>query len=90
MKFRTRLMLLMGSSLSLLVACSTSPTTDEEFGDSVRQLVRSQKVFVAVDETPVDEGDGQRLEAVLEGYRERAPATQDAAVVPSIVINAGQ
>ena len=90
MKFRTSLMLLMGSSLSLLLGCATSPTTDAEFGDSVRQMVRSQKVFVAVDETPVDEGDGQRLETVLEGYRERAPATQEATAVPTLVINAGQ
>ncbi len=89
MKFRTSLMLLMGSSLSLLLGCATSPKTDAEFGNSVRQMVRSQKVFVAVDETPVDEGDGQRLEAVLEAYRESPTTQQDGASGSSIVINAG-
>ena len=90
MTLRMTTLLLVASSLMLIIGCATSPTTDDEFGDSVRQMARSQKVFVAVDETPVQQGDGQRLETVLEEYRVNAPATQDAAEVPSIVINAGQ
>jgi hypothetical protein len=74
----------------LLLGCSTSPTTDEEFGQSVRQMVRSQKVHVAVDEAPVEGGDGQRLESVLDGYRDAAPAARESAPSSSIVINTGQ
>jgi len=73
MKLRLTTTLLVGSILTLLSGCSAYPTTESEFGDSVRQMVRSQKVFVAVDDAPVQTGDGQRLEAVLEGYRENAP-----------------
>ncbi len=90
MRLQLTTTLLVGSTLTLLCGCSAYPATESEFGDSVRQMVRSQKVFVAVDETPVDEGDGQRLETVLEGYRERAPATQEATPAPTIVISTGQ
>jgi hypothetical protein len=73
---------------AVLIGCSATPTTDDEFGDSVRQMVRSQKVFVAVDEAPVSSGDGQRLETVLEGYRSNE--TQTVTEPPaSILINAG-
>ena len=74
MTLRMTTTLLVASSLMLIIGCATSPTTDDEFGDSVRQMTRSQKVFVPVDETPVQQGDGQRLETVLEGYREAPPA----------------
>ena len=52
-------------------------------------MVRSQKVFVAVDETHNAQGDGQRLEAVLEGYRENASPEADSNG-QSILINTGQ
>ena len=88
---RSQLMttLLVGSTLTLLCGCSAYPTTESEFGDSVRQMVRSQTVFVAVDETPVTQGDGQRLEAALESYRENAPPEADS-TSQSILINTGQ
>ena len=89
MTLRMTTTLLVASSLIVIVGCETSPTTDEEFGDSVRQMVRSQKVFVPVDETPVQQGDGQRLEGVLDGYRE-APPADGAAPSQSILINTGQ
>ncbi len=89
MKLQTTLTVLVASSLTLLIGCATSPTTDEEFGDSVRQMVRSQKIFVAVDETPNAQGDGQRLEAVLEGYREYAPPEADSNG-QSVLISTGQ
>ena len=74
------------AGLALLVGCSTSPVTDDEFGDSVRQMVRSQKIYVPVDEEPVTGNDGQRLETVLEGYRSNErPAPTEAP--PSILIN---
>ena len=89
MKSRLTTILLVGSTLTLLSACAAYPTTESEFGDSVRQMVRSQKVFAAVDEAPVQTGDGQRLEAVLEGYRENAPAA-DTASNQSIQISTTQ
>jgi hypothetical protein len=52
-------------------------------------MVRSQTVFVAVEDAPVQTGDGQRLEAVLEGYREYAPPEADS-TSQSILINTGQ
>jgi hypothetical protein len=76
------------AGLALLVGCSASPVTDDEFGDSVRQMIRSQKIYVAVDEEPVSGNDGQRLETVLESYRSNErPAPVEAP--PSIMINTG-
>ncbi len=76
------------AGLTLLVGCSASPVTDDEFGDSVRQMVRSQKIYVAVEEEPVTGNDGQRLETVLESYRSNErPAPIEAP--PSIMINTG-
>ena len=89
MKSRLTTILLVGSTLTLLSACAAYPTTESEFGDSVRQMVRSQKIFVPVDDVPVQTGDGQRLEAVLEGYRENAPAA-DTASNQSIQISTTQ
>ena len=89
MKSRLTTTLLVGSTLTLFSGCSAYPTTESEFGDSVRQMVRSQKIFVAVDETPNAQGDGQRLEAVLEGYRENASPEADSNG-QSILINTGQ
>jgi len=75
MKSRKKLLLLVGTTLSMVIGCAASPNTDREFGNSVRQTVRSQQVYVPADEGPVEGGDGQRLETVLDGYRQPAPAT---------------
>ncbi len=89
MKSQLTTTLLVGSTLTLLSGCSAYPTTESEFGDSVRQMVRSQTVFVAVEDAPVQTGDGQRLEAVLDRYRENAPPEADS-TSQSILINTGQ
>ena len=89
MKSRLTTTLLIGSILTLLSGCSAYPTTESEFGDSVRQMVRSQTVFVAVEDAPVQTGDGQRLEAVLEGYREYAPQEADSSG-QTVLISTGQ
>ena len=89
MKSRLTTTLLIGSILTLLSGCSAYPTTESEFGDSVRQMVRSQTVFVAVEDAPVRTGDGQRLEAVLEGYREYAPPETDLSG-QTVLISTGQ
>lgn len=51
-------------------ACSPYPRTESSFGDSVRHLVSSQAVATGpVDSSPVETGDGERLNAVLEALR---------------------
>ena len=78
MKLRAISVLLIGSSLSLLLgACAANPKTDRVYGESVRQMVRSQKVYVPPDDTPVEQGDGQRLDNVLDTYRGGSSPTQD-------------
>ena len=86
MKSRKKLLLLVGTTLSMVIGCAASPNTDREFGNSVRQMVRSQQVYAPADEGPVEGGDGQRLETVLDVYRQPAPAT-DGPPSSSILIN---
>ncbi len=74
--------------LYVLVGCQAYPTTEDEFGDSVRHMVRSQQIYTGpVDTTPVSQGDGERLEAVLESYRTEVSDPED--VGQPIVINIG-
>jgi hypothetical protein len=61
-------------SLLLIAAavagCNAYPTAKQDFGDSVRHMVQSQRVSTEpVDTEPVRTGDGQRLNSVLEVYR---------------------
>jgi hypothetical protein len=58
------------SSVMMLAACSPYPATEADFGNSVRHMVRSQSVTSGpVDTTPVETGDGERLNGVIEAYR---------------------
>jgi hypothetical protein len=53
-----------------LAACSANPRADADFGNSVRQMTRVQAFTTGpVDASPVDSGDGERIESVLEVYR---------------------
>ena len=83
----TRLALLLALATGLY-GCGAYPTTEAEFGNSVRQMIRSQAVYTgAVDPDPAESGDGQRLESVLDAYRQAI--TQPENVDQPIVINVG-
>jgi hypothetical protein len=80
---------------TLLGACAAlepEPTlTESHFGDSVRQMIEAQtydpSTLSSPSTQPVEGGDGQRIENVLEAYRQDVakPATAD----DDIVINLG-
>lgn len=58
-----------------LTACATEPTmTEENFGDSVRQMIRAQTYDPSTLTSPsteaIDSTDGQMLEGALKAYRE--------------------
>lgn len=60
-------------------ACNPYPRVEAEFGDSVRQMVRSQQVNPDQTEAePVTSGDGQRIDRALGVYRGSVtqPSTQ--------------
>lgn len=59
----------------LLGACATDPgLTEQNFGESVRQMIRAQTYDPSTLSSPSDEAvegtDGQMLEGTLEAYRE--------------------
>ena len=57
-------------ALAGLVACSAYPSTEADYGNSVEHMVRSQRMPTGpVNQDPVEEGDGERIDAVLEAYR---------------------
>lgn len=58
----------------ILTACSSGPSrVEQNFGDSVRQMIRAQTANPDTYSNPPtqapDETDGQMLEGALEGYR---------------------
>jgi hypothetical protein len=83
---------LVTSSLAL-GACAADPTlTEQNFGDSVRQMIQVQTYDPSTLTTPstdtVESSDGQRLENVLEAYR--TDVATPAAVNEPVIINVGQ
>jgi len=72
---------LLGSiMLAALSGCAAYPNTERDFGNSVRHMVQAQRVNNGpVDTTPVDQGDGERLNNVLEAYRGDVSRPQDSA-----------
>jgi len=81
---------------ALLSACAltgaTPSATEEHFGESVRHMVEHQKANPEAsrnpDPNPIMEGDGPRLESVLETYR--SDTGQPAEVERDILIDIGQ
>lgn len=72
--------------------CTNQSVVERDFGNSVRHVVRSQTLdpiaTVAPDPDPVEYGDGQRLEAVLDSYREDVAKPKD--IGQDIVIQVGK
>jgi hypothetical protein len=63
--------------------------TERDFGNSVRQMVQSQKANPAASLDPdpqaLDVGDGPRLEGVLEGYRTTTVGERERVSQPIII-----
>jgi hypothetical protein len=80
-------------SALLLTACATSkPTmTEQQFGDSVRQMIRAQTYDAATlsgpSEDVIDRTDGPLLEGALESYR--GNVADPASVSEPITISVG-
>jgi type IV pilus biogenesis protein CpaD/CtpE len=66
---------------SLLAAgCATGPEAVEaDFGNSVRQMTQAQIANPAapVDNSPIDHGDGSRINAAVEAYRKGVSDPKD-------------
>jgi len=62
-------------AIALTTGCASGPTRVEaDYGNSVRAMQRAQVLdpvaAATVDTTPVTSTDGQRMEAVMQTYRE--------------------
>jgi uncharacterized lipoprotein YajG len=82
----TILGVLVGSGL--LAACQTEPTqSEQEFGDSVRQMVSAQKYQPAEPPAAPSGMDGRKAEKVMQVYRE--DVAQPKQISNEIYINVG-
>ncbi len=65
-------------ALMSISGCETSTGTERDYGKSVNMMVQSQtadpSAAMLPDPNAVDSGDGERLNHVVEAYREPAPA----------------
>ena len=62
-------------AIALSTGCASGPTrVEEDYGNSVRAMQQAQVLdpvaAATVDTTPITSTDGQRMEAVLQTYRE--------------------
>ena len=68
-------------ALMAISGCETTTGTERDYGNSVSLMIQSQtadpNAAMLPDPNAIDHGDGQRLNTVIEAYREPAPeATQ--------------
>lgn len=63
-------------TIAVLTACAAYPSTEADYGNSVRQMVRSQIVTAPGDTNPVETSDGERQNNVLEAYRTDVSRTE--------------
>ena len=83
---------LVGAAL-LLGACAGRPTlTEQNFGESVRQMIRAQTYDPSTLESPstetIESTDGQLLDNALEAYRSTVAAPESAG--REVVITLGE
>ena len=77
-------------ALAGLVACSAYPRTEADYGNSVEHMVRSQRVPTGpVNTDPVETGDGQRIDNVIEAYRADVSRTDAPAPPVSVQFGSG-
>lgn len=66
-----------GFALLSISGCESATGTERDYGNSVRLMVQSQtadpNAAMLPDPNPVDSGDGERLNHVIEAYREPSP-----------------
>ena len=78
--------------LGTLGACATGETaTERDFGNSVRQMTQAQTLNPLPESpaaAPTIDGDGERVDNVLEAYRENISKPDD--VKQDIVIDLGR
>lgn len=84
--------LLLALTLGATSGCYSGKTaTEEDFGNSVRQMSRAQtlnpETTTLPDPEPIDQGDGDRLNNVLETYR--SDVAKPESVKEDIVVNVG-
>jgi type IV pilus biogenesis protein CpaD/CtpE len=64
-------------TLMSIAGCETSTGTERDYGNSVRLMTQSQiqdpSAAMLPDPDAVDSGDGERLNHVVEAYREPTP-----------------
>lgn len=92
MKFQTSQKLAFLLPALLLGGCANEPTlTEQNFGESVRQMVRAQtydpSTISSPSEATIERTDGEMLEGAIESYRSRE--TDTGSVNEEITINVG-
>jgi hypothetical protein len=88
MKSQNAKILLVLAGTATLSACSAYPRTEAEFGNSVRHMINSQAIVNGpVDTAPVETGDGQRLNGVLEALR--TDVTRESSGPPPVQVTFG-
>ena len=79
------------AAMVALTGCASQSPTEADYGNSVRNMVRSQTAIpnasIQNKERTANKGDGQRGEVVLEGYRD--VAAKDEQVGRDLIIQMG-
>lgn len=89
----TRILAAAGAALLTLAmtACTSASLTEQNFGDSVREMVRAQtydpSTLESPSEAPIERTDGPLLEGVIDVYRGDVSGRES--VGNDIVINVG-
>ena len=85
---------LLFTAVLILAACAEQPPAlEQDFGNSVRQMVNAQTADPATVLTPpkeaVEDGDGPRSTAVMKTYRERVVEKDTVEVRPVFQVGGG-
>lgn len=71
-------------ALTSISGCETTTGTERDYGNSVGLMIQSQtadpNAAMLPDPNAIDAGDGQRLNTVIEAYREPAPPPTQAEI----------
>lgn len=85
---KTAALMLSLLATAAIAACSAYPRTEADFGAAARHMAdRTAYVSGPVDPTPVETGDGERINNVIEVYRSNVSRPQE--VEAPIVLDIG-